>query len=290
MNNQKIIYKNFDANFESLILNNKLKNCLIVTTSGSVERGYLNSYKNIMTNSECKFEELIINDYPDISMLGSVFSRFQNKNIDLILSLGGGSVLDVGKLLSSCTMQENAEILFTNISLNNSKKIFNIAVPTTAGSGAESTQFATVWSKNTQEKFSFEDKKLIPEIVYLNAELTKTVPLDITLTTAMDALCHSVDSLLNINNTKESEDLSIESISLICKYLQLLINDLNNETTRFKLLEASNLAGRAINITKTSLNHAISYPLTNLYGIQHGFACCFSVIATFEKYEKNLIN
>ena len=77
MNNQKIIYKNFDANFESLILNNKLKNCLIVTTSGSVERGYLNSYKNIMNNSECKFEELIINDYPDISMLGSVFSRFQ---------------------------------------------------------------------------------------------------------------------------------------------------------------------------------------------------------------------
>ena len=104
----------------------------------------------------------------------------------------------------------------------------------------------------------------------------------------MDALCHSVDSLLNINNTKESEDLSIESISLICKYLQLLINDLNNETTRFKLLEASNLAGRAITITKTALNHAISYPLTNLYGIQHGFACCFSVIATFEKYEKNL--
>ena len=103
---------------------------------------------------------------------------------------------------SSGGQKENTALIVSS----SNDSIFTIAVPTTAGTGAESTKFATIWSEETKQKFSYEHENLLPEVVYLLPEFTKSLNHELTLTTMLDALCHSVDSLLN----KYSNDISIE--------------------------------------------------------------------------------
>ena len=129
---------------------------------------------------------------------------------------------------------------------------------------------------------------MLPDFVYLNPKFLVSLPKSLTLSTCLDALCHSLDSLWNKNKTPESIQLSIEALEIINKYLPLVLKDLANLDIREKLLEASNLSGQAINISRTSLNHSISYPLTSLYKIPHGIACAFSVVSIIKKFYKKI--
>ena len=145
-------------------------------------------------------------------------------------------------------------------------------------------------AEKTKQKFSYENEYLIPDLVYLVPEFSKSLTHDLTLTTTLDALCHAVDCLLNKNSTEQSRDYSKKAISIISKNLTLLLDDLENIELRKETLYASNLSGKAINISRTSLNHSISYPLTNYYGVPHGLACAFSVVTTFEYYKNQISN
>ena len=163
----------------------------------------------------------------------------------------------------------------SNLKPQSSKFYFHNSCPYYIGSGAESTKFATIWSEETKQKFSYENENLLPEVVYLIL-ITKSLNYDLTLTTTLDALCHAVDSLLNKNSNNESIRLSKEAIKLTNSNFSLLLENLENIDYRAEALYASNLSGRAINISRTSLNHSISYPLTNYYGLPRLSMCFFS--------------
>lgn len=285
---QKIIKDSVEEHFANVLFQNKFSNCLIVTSKGNEQRGYLDYFIEEMAKTSCKVSIYTTNEYPNFLSISDIFNKHSSEHTDLVLSIGGGSVVDIAKIFSACKVSNKQMKKFSDLKLSGRKKIYNIAVPTTAGSGAESTKFSTVWSKEAREKHSFEDSSLLPNLVYFIPKFTSSLPLSTTLTTSLDALCHSIDSLWNKNGNQESIDLSINAIKIISSNLPLLITDLNNLDYREKLLEASNLAGKAINISRTSLNHSISYPLTNYYNLPHGFACTFSVLSTINIFQKNL--
>ena len=288
---QQIIKSGFIEHFKGLNNPNKSFNTIIFTSSGNLKRGYESDFVNILNlNPVNKIEIFKVDKYPDLNLVTEVLNKKKDKTMlnSLVLSIGGGSTIDTAKLYSSC-MTESTKVIsnVSEIKKDNENQILSVAIPTTSGSGAESTKFTTIWDEKNKQKLSFEDDSMLPEFVYLNPKFLVSLPQSLTLSTCLDALCHSIDSLWNKNKTSESIQLSVKALEIINKYLPLVLNDLENLNVREKLLEASNLSGQAINISRTSLNHSISYPLTSLYKIPHGFACAFSIVSIINKfYEK----
>ena len=123
--------------------------------------------------------------------------------------------MDIAKLYSSCMTESTKTITdISEIKKDNENQVLSIAIPTTSGSGAESTKFTTIWDEKNKQKLSFEDESMLPDFVYLNPKFLVSLPKSLTLSTCLDALCHSLDSLWNKNKTPESIQLSIEALEL----------------------------------------------------------------------------
>lgn len=147
---------------------------------------------------------------------------------------------------------------------------FFIAAPTTAGSGSEATAFAVVYKG--KKKFSLVHLSLLPEIVILDPVLTYSLPAYQTAVTGMDAFAQAIESYWSRDATTESKEYAAKAITLCNKHLLNVVKNGNDETGRREMLEAANFAGKAINITRTTGPHALSYFLTANYNVPHGQA------------------
>lgn len=164
---------------------------------------------------------------------------------DIVVGIGGGSVIDVAKIIS--------------------KDKRCIAIPTTAA-GASMTPYATIWGR---QKITFPTKKPILKMDY---SMPKNLPFNVRQSTTFDALSHAIESFWSKNATSQSKKYSKKAICLINKYLNKINRHLNKEDIN-ELITAGNLAGQAISIATTNVVHAVSYPITVEYGIDHGTAC-----------------
>lgn len=189
---------------------------------------------------------------------------------DVILAVGGGSVIDTAKLLSVMPADRNSIIeSIQNGIVNSDRKIPLVVIPTTAGSGSESTHFAVVYIGN--EKFSLADKRLLPDFALIDPVSTYSMPSRLTAITAMDALSQAVESFWAVGGTDESRAYAAESIQLNLKaYKQVVLAP--DAPSREVMMRAAYLAGKAINISKTTAPHAFSYYLTKKFNIPHGQA------------------
>lgn len=171
-------------------------------------------------------------------------------NADMIVAVGGGSVIDMAKLIRHYSQFQ----------------IPLLAIPTTAGTGAESTQFAVCYIDGI--KHSISDPSILPDMVLLYPPLTYSNSPYLTACTGFDALAQAIEAYWNVNATPESDALALRAIERIYPRL-------TSEPTpdnRMMLLLGANDAGRAINITRTTVPHALSYTLTSKYGYPHGHA------------------
>jgi len=168
---------------------------------------------------------------------------------DAVVGVGGGSAMDVAKLLHRDT----------NVPL--------IVAPTTAGSGAEMTPFATVYRDGVKESVACEEA----DYAVLDPELTMTMPQEVAAASGLDALCQGIESLWSIQSTAESRCYSRECIGLC---VENLIMSVRRPDTDFRraMMHAANLSGRAIAIAGTTLAHGMSYQWTAEHGIPHGLA------------------
>jgi alcohol dehydrogenase class IV len=171
---------------------------------------------------------------------------------DFIIAIGGGSSIDVAK-----SIKYYSEVDYDIM-----------AIPTTAGTGSETTHFAAIYKDG--EKISVADKRLMPGYVVLQPDLLKTLPSYQRKCTMLDALCQAVESWWAKKATPESIGYSKKAIDLICTNMNGYLNN-ENEGNK-NMLIAANLAGKAINITTTTAAHAMGYKLSTLYGIAHGHA------------------
>ena len=191
--------------------------------------------------------------------------------IELIISIGGGSVLDMGKLIKALySNPDEAVNLATGVKKVTDPNIPLVAIPTTAGSGSESTHFAVVYVEG--EKYSLADKCLLPADIILDGNLTLSSSRYQKACNVLDALSQSIESAWAVGSTEESQILSFAALELCIENLLDFVNEKDNCIAAQAMIMAANLAGQAINITKTTAAHAWSYGITKNYDVPHGHA------------------
>ena len=225
----------------------------------------------------------IKNDIESISIPYVVFSDFTPnplyedvcKGVDLfnitkcdtILAVGGGSSLDVAKCIKLyCKMSDDKLYLEQDYK---DTGIRLIAIPTTAGTGSESTRYAVIYHDGKKQSVTHES--IIPNVAILEPKVLKTLPLYQKKCTMMDALCQGIESWWSVNSTNESKEYSKIAVETIMKWWKEYIFE-NTEESAKHIMEAANYAGRAICITQTTAPHAFSYKITSMYKFPHGHA------------------
>jgi len=218
---------------------------------------------------------------PDLDGIDDLTAEYRDANPASILAVGGGSVLDTAKILSVTLANRNRRSLSQVFRDGKTErwpmKIPVIAVPTTAGTGAEVTSFSTVWDRQEKQKFSLDNDQLFPRYALLDPCLTLTLPYRETLYGALDTVSHALESLWNRKRTPVSQALAVQSLRHVNDSLKDVLEDPDNLDKRAQMQYGSMLAGLAINQTRTAIAHSISYPLTTHFDVPHGLACGFSL-------------
>lgn len=202
---------------------------------------------------------------------------FHKEECDSIFAVGGGSAMDVAKCIKLYSnMDDSINYLDQKIVPND---VMLMALPTTAGTGSEATKFAVIYYEGVKQ--SVADDSCIPSVVVFDSSALETLPDYQKKSTMLDALCHSVESFWSVNSNEKSREYSKRALELILENKEGYLK--NDPGANEKMLEASHIAGKAINITQTTAGHAMCYKLTSLYGIAHGHAAalCDSKLIPF---------
>ncbi len=251
----------------------------LVTGKGSYTGTGLESrVKGILKGREyLRHSDFENNPCPGDLMKGA--AKFREFSPDIIIAIGGGSVIDTAKLLSVLPEErEEVESIIKGEREVPERKIPFIALPTTAGSGSEATCFAVVYSEG--RKYSVASETLLPDYAVLDPELTYTLSHRQSMVSAFDAFSQAVESYWAVGSTSVSRAYASESIGIILEVYDTL-NKSPDKGARRGMLRASHLSGKAINISKTTGPHALSYALTMRYGIPHGYAVILTLPGFF---------
>jgi aspartate aminotransferase-like enzyme/alcohol dehydrogenase class IV len=240
---------------------------LIVASDGTMRR--TNADRWLPENASV-FSEFRPN--PTVDHAARAASQRDACGADLIIGLGGGSAMDVAKAARALSTQEGTSIASRPMSARRTPQL--VLIPTTAGTGSEVTQFATLYRNG--RKTSLDADGVQADISVVDPMLTDTCDASLTWSCAFDALAHAVESLWSIRSTKHSRLYAHAALSQLVPILTEA-DEIPTLRDRDALCEASILAGRAINITRTTAAHAFSYPLTTHLGIAHGLACALNL-------------
>ena len=209
-------------------------------------------------------------ELPVLEELINIIKEIRKFKPDLILAVGGGAVIDYAKIANVVDLRSDLADLIVNYSYPFKNKYTKLAViPTTAGSGAEVTSNAVIYVNGI--KHSFESKLLVPDNFFLIPEFLISAPKKIKASAGFDAIAQALESLVSKKSNDESVGYATKSLRIsIDSYISFL-NDPNLKNAT-EMSISSNLAGKAINISKTTAPHAASYPFTSLFNISHGHA------------------
>jgi alcohol dehydrogenase class IV len=189
---------------------------------------------------------------------------FLDNGCDFVAAVGGGSTIDTAKCVKLFCAMDSEKNYLSQAYVPNGAAL--LAVPTTAGTGSESTRFAVVYKD--EEKQSLAGDAILPGYILLEPSVLETLPLYQKKCTMLDALCQAVESWWSVNSTGESTALSRRAVRMILGNIDGYLR--GGKDAARAMLTASNLAGQAINITQTTAAHAMSYKLTSLYHIPTG--------------------
>lgn len=213
---------------------------------------------------------------PDFADCAAGAAMYRDQGCDGLISLGGGSAMDTAKGIKAMLLADSAQdALAYRFS---AERIPHIAIPATAGTGAEATQFAVVYLQGM--KHSLSHPALLPEGVLLDAALLDTLPDYHRKSCAMDALCQGIESWWAVGATAESR---VHAEAAIRGTLEHILPYLaGDKAAAEQMLQASYRSGEAIQISRTTAAHAMSYRLTHHLGIAHGHACAVTLPVLWE--------
>ena len=216
---------------------------------------------------------------------------------DCIIALGGGSVIDFAKAVAALgylaeEAEPSAETIIDAIRSKEYQKNKEypdiIAVPTTAGTGSELTQWSTIWDMNNQHKYSIDTLGLKPKRALMCPELTYSMPKRLTLVSGLDSVSHALEAYWAKRTTPLVQELSKQSLTLSVKHLKSALETPNDRIAREYVFRASILSGLAFSQTRTAACHSISYPLTCHFDIEHGLAAAVTLAEVFQKNRQAL--
>ncbi|MFH1607948.1 MAG: phosphonoacetaldehyde reductase [archaeon] len=245
-------------NLKDILERENAKNVFLVTGRNSYEtcgakRGIEENLKDVDYERFCDFSP-----NPKIEEIEKGFGIFNERDYDCIMGIGGGSAIDVAKAIKLFDFQQTGE------------KIPLVAIPTTAGSGSEATYFIVYYIEKEKQSKG-EPEITLPNYSICDPQFVYNLPKKIAASNGMDALSQAIESYWSIHSTNESKRFAEESVRLVFENLERAVNS-EDKNAKEKMMLASNLAGKAINISKTTACHALAYPMTSYLDVPHGHA------------------
>ncbi len=276
----------------NVIKENNCSHPLIVTGKSSVRLKLVENLENTLHNAEldCSvFSDTVPN--PTTDNVNQAVKIYKENNCDCIIGLGGGSAMD-------CAKAVGAQIVLPNKPLSKMKGVLKIrkrlplliAIPTTAGTGSETTVASVIVDSQTRHKYAISDFCLIPDYAVLDEKLTVTLPSKLTATTGMDAFTHAIEAYIGKSCTNETKKLSEEAIKLIFENLPIAYNEPDNLQARKNMLIASYKAGCAFTVSYVGYVHAIAHSLGGKYDIGHGLANAVILPYVLNSYGDTIAN
>jgi alcohol dehydrogenase class IV len=258
MNQIIIDNKNCLSNIKDIIQNKKT---FIVSGKNSFVKSGAKGIIDSLNINYVWFNDFSSN--PKIEQVERGVNLFKQNNYESIVSIGGGSSIDVAKAIKLQHYKDT----------NN--KVPIVACPTTAGSGSESTYFI-VYYKDKEKQSEGDPEITLPEYVVLDYNLLQNLPQHDYASSVLDALSQAIESYWSIYSTEQSRQLAASSLALIKGYALKAVLQ-RDDLSQQMMMSAANLAGQAINITKTTACHSLAYPMTSYFNISHGHACSLTL-------------
>ena len=258
----------------SVIKSKGLKKMMIVTDKGLMS---LNLLDGLFEGLKAEGIDYVVYDKtqpnPSIDNIEEVRSLYLDNGCEGFIAFGGGSPMDCAKAAGARVVRPNKTVQKMRGQLKVIKKLPPFfAVPTTAGTGSETTLAAVVTDTKTHEKYALNDPRLRPGYAVLDPELTVGLPPHITSTTGMDALTHAVEAYIGHSNTKETSAKAEQATKMIFENLENAYNNGSDIHAREQMLLASHYAGIAFTRAYVGNVHAIAHNLGGFYGVPHGLA------------------
>lgn len=248
------------------------KKAMIVTDKVMIELGNCKKVETALANQGILYtiySEII--GEPTDTMIENGLKQYKEENCDFLVALGGGSPIDSMKAIGSLAVNGG------NIS-DYMGKIINVevppmaAIPTTAGTGSEATQFTIITDTKKNIKMLLKGKVLMPSLAIIDPQFTMTAPPKITAATGLDALCHAVESYTSVKDQTLSDSFALSAVKRIFKYLPVAFHDGKNETARVEMSVAALEAGIAFNNASVTLIHGMSRPIGAMFHVAHGLS------------------
>ena len=258
----------------ALVKKQGVNNVLVVTDKGLMGLHLLDSLFEGLESEGIKYTVFDgVQPNPTIYNVEDALKLYHDNGCEAFIAFGGGSPMDCAKVTAAKVARPNKSIPSMRGQLKVLKKTPLIfAVPTTAGTGSETTLAAVISNPDTHEKNAINDPVLRPKFAVLDPELTVGLPPHITSTTGMDALTHAVEAFIGRSNVKSTEDAALKATKLIFENIEKVYEDGKNIEARENMLVASFYAGVAFTRAYVGYVHAIAHNLGGMYGIPHGLA------------------
>jgi alcohol dehydrogenase class IV len=266
---QAYIDKDFKQHLSNILEEKNPAEILLVRGKNSFElSGAKDIFKSVTSPLKCCVTEFFdFSENPKIEDVHEGLKILNRTSTDLIIGTGGGSVIDMAKLIRF--FHSYSGEIQNSLFKQKTPLIPLIAVPTTAGTGSEATHFAVVYKDKIKYSVAHED--VLPDIALVYSPFTYSNSKYLTACSGFDALAQAIEAYWNVNATDESDIYAIKAIELLWTNLPVAVNS-PTTVSRDKISEGAYWAGKAINITKTTAPHAMSYAFTSYYGFPHGHA------------------
>jgi alcohol dehydrogenase class IV len=231
-----------------------------------------------LTSKKITFEIIHISNEPTISDIDSVCDNFKNKNINAVISIGGGSVIDAGKAISAMHCEEGSIRDFLEGSksgkVHSGKKIKFIAIPTTSGTGSETTKNAVISEigKNGFKR-SLRNDNFVPDIAIVDPELTLNCPPEITAPSGLDAFVQLFESYVSTNSSAFTDAIAFDGLIKILSSLEKAFINGSDIESRSNVAYASMLSGIALANAGLGTVHGFASSIGGFFDIPHGVIC-----------------
>jgi alcohol dehydrogenase class IV len=210
---------------------------------------------------------------PDIPNLEKALTVARAVSPDLIVGFGGGSAMDLAKLVAVLCTSERKLADIVGVDKVNGRRVALLQVPTTSGTGSEGGIRALVTDPATQNKLAVQSRYMLADLAIVDPDLTMTVPPQITAATGVDAMAHCVEAFTSRKAHPAIDLYAIEGVRLVGRYLKRAVTDGADREARAGLSLASLYGGFCLGPVNTTAGHAVAYPLGTRHHIAHGLAC-----------------
>lgn len=264
----------------------KCSHALIITDTGIRSLGLTKRLENVLTKDGipfCIYDKTVVN--PTTANVAEALELYLSNGCDAIIGFGGGSSMDCAKAVGARIAKPKQSLAKMKGILKVHKKLpLLIAIPTTAGTGSETTLAAVITDAETRHKYAINDFPLIPRYAVLDPKVTLSLPPFITATTGMDALTHAVEAYIGKSTTYGTRKDALLAVRLIFENIDKAYTNGSDIDARRNMLHASFYAGCAFTKSYVGYVHAVAHSLGGEYNVPHGLANAILLPFVLEAY------